>query len=65
MGVRVPPDWSIVTWTTARCANWFTPALTALRRDIPAAGASAARMLSEVVAGRLPAPPGRALAGAR
>lgn len=55
MGVRVPTDLSIVTWDDSTLCELVHPALTALRRDIPAAGASAARMLSEVVAGRPPA----------
>jgi DNA-binding LacI/PurR family transcriptional regulator len=54
MGVQVPADLSIVTWDDSALCALVHPALTALRRDIPAAGASAARMLSEVVAGRPP-----------
>jgi DNA-binding LacI/PurR family transcriptional regulator len=55
MGVRVPADLSIVTWDDSALCEVVHPALTALRRDIPAAGSSAARMLSEAVAGRPPA----------
>jgi DNA-binding LacI/PurR family transcriptional regulator len=54
MGVRVPADLSIVAWDDSAFCELVHPALTALRRDIPAAGASAARMLSEAVAGRPP-----------
>jgi len=54
MGVRVPADLSIVTWDDSALCELVHPALTALRRDIPAAGASAARMLSEAAAGRPP-----------
>ena len=54
MGIRLPADLSIVTWDDSALCELVHPALTALRRDIPAAGASAARMLSEVVAGRPP-----------
>ncbi len=54
MGIRVPADLSIVTWDDTALCELVHPALTALRRDIPAAGASAARMLSEAVAGRPP-----------
>ena len=54
MGVRVPADLSIVAWDDSALCELVHPALTALRRDIPAAGASAARMLSEAVAGRPP-----------
>ena len=54
MGVRVPADLSIVTWDDSALCELVHPALTALRRDIPATGANAARMLSEAVAGRPP-----------
>ena len=54
MGVRVPADLSIVAWDDSALCELVHPALTALRRDIPAAGASAARMLSEAAAGRRP-----------
>jgi DNA-binding LacI/PurR family transcriptional regulator len=54
MGVRVPADLSIVAWDDSALCELVHPALTALRRDIPAAGASAARMLSEAAAGRQP-----------
>ena len=40
--------------TTRTLCELVHPALTALRRDIPAAGASAARMLREAAAGRPP-----------
>ncbi len=54
MGVRVPAGLSIVTWDDSPLCELVHPALTALRRDIPATGANAARMLSEAVAGRPP-----------
>jgi DNA-binding LacI/PurR family transcriptional regulator len=54
MGVRVPADLSIVTWDDSPLCELVHPALTALRRDIPATGANAARMLSEAAAGRPP-----------
>ena len=54
MGVQVPADLSIVAWDDSAFCELVHPALTALRRDIPAAGASAARMLSEAAAGRPP-----------
>ena len=47
MGVRVPADLSIVAWDDSTLCELVHPALTALRRDIPAAGATAARMLRE------------------
>src|SRR5579864_7567894 len=54
MGVRVPADLSIVVWEDSTLCELVHPAFTALRRDIPAAGASAARMLREAAAGRPP-----------
>ena len=54
MGVRVPADLSIVAWDDSTLCELVHPALTALRRDIPAAGANAARMLREAVAGGQP-----------
>jgi DNA-binding LacI/PurR family transcriptional regulator len=59
MGARVPADLSIVVWDHSALCEIVHPAFTALRRDIPAAGANAARMLREAAAGR---PPGH-LAG--
>ena len=55
MGVRVPADLSIVVWDDTALCELVHPAFTALRRDIPAAGAAAARMLREASEGR----PGR------
>jgi DNA-binding LacI/PurR family transcriptional regulator len=54
MGVRVPADLSIVAWDDSTLCELVHPALTALRRDIPATGASAARMLLEAAAGHPP-----------
>ena len=54
MGVRVPADLSIVAWDDSTLCELVHPALTALRRDIPAAGANAARMLREAVEGGQP-----------
>jgi len=54
MGVRVPAGLSIVVWDDSALCALVHPAFTALRRDIPAAGAGAARMLREAVAGRPP-----------
>jgi DNA-binding LacI/PurR family transcriptional regulator len=54
MGVRVPADLSIVVWDDSALCELVHPAFSALRRDIPAAGAGAARMLREAVAGRPP-----------
>lgn len=54
MGVRVPADLSIVAWDDSTLCELVHPALTALRRDIPATGANAARMLREAAAGRPP-----------
>ncbi len=54
MGVRVPADLSIVVWDDSALCELVHPAFTALRRDIPAAGVHAARMLREAVAGGRP-----------
>jgi len=54
MGVRVPADLSIVVWDDSTLCELVHPAFTALRRDIPAAGVQAARMLREAVAGGRP-----------
>jgi DNA-binding LacI/PurR family transcriptional regulator len=54
MGVRVPADLSIVVWDDTALCELVHPAFTALRRDIPAAGAAAARMLREASAGGRP-----------
>ena len=55
MGVQVPAGLSIVVWDDSTICELVSPALTALSRDIPAAGVSAARMLREAVAGGQPA----------
>lgn len=55
LGVPVPAGLSVVVWDDSAICEIVRPALTALRRDIPAAGACAARMLREVVAGEHPA----------
>ena len=54
LGVDVPGGVSIVSWDDSALCEVIHPALTALRRDIPAAGAQAARMLQEMTAGRRP-----------
>jgi len=54
LGVDVPGGISIVSWDDSALCEVIHPALTALRRDIPAAGAQAARMLQEMTAGRRP-----------
>jgi DNA-binding LacI/PurR family transcriptional regulator len=54
MGVRVPAELSIVVWDDTALCELVHPAFTALRRDIPATGAGAARMLLEVAEGRKP-----------
>jgi DNA-binding LacI/PurR family transcriptional regulator len=54
MGVRVPADLSIVVWDDTALCELVHPAFTALRRDIPAAGAAAARMLREASEGGRP-----------
>jgi DNA-binding LacI/PurR family transcriptional regulator len=54
MGVRVPADLSIMVWDDTALCELVHPAFTALRRDIPAAGAAAARMLREASEGGRP-----------
>jgi DNA-binding LacI/PurR family transcriptional regulator len=50
-GVRVPADLSFAVWDDTTLCELVHPAFTALRRDIPATGATLARMLRQVVAG--------------
>ena len=54
MGAQVPADLSIMVWDDSTLCEFVHPAFTALRRDIPAAGVQAARMLREAVAGGRP-----------
>ena len=54
MGFGVPDRLSIVSWDDSALCELMHPALTALRRDIAGAGASAARMLRELAAGGRP-----------
>jgi DNA-binding LacI/PurR family transcriptional regulator len=54
MGLGVPADVSILSWEDSTTCEVIHPSLTALCRDIPAAGATAARMLREVVTGGRP-----------
>ncbi len=51
MGVEVPAELSIVAWDDSALCELVHPALTALHRDIAAAGAEAARRLAELVGG--------------
>ena len=50
-GVDVPGDLSIMAWDDSMLCDLVHPALTAMRRDIAAAGAEAARLLSQRAAG--------------
>jgi DNA-binding LacI/PurR family transcriptional regulator len=54
LGVRVPAQLSIIVWDDTALCELVHPAFTALRRDIPAAGAAAARMLRDAAAGGRP-----------
>lgn len=54
MGLDVPGDVSILSWEDSATCEVIHPSVTALRRDIPAAGAAAARMLRELAAGGQP-----------
>jgi DNA-binding LacI/PurR family transcriptional regulator len=51
MGVRVPGELSIVAWDDSVLCELVHPSLTALRRDIAAAGAEGARRMVELVGG--------------
>jgi DNA-binding LacI/PurR family transcriptional regulator len=55
MGLGVPADVSILSWDDSATCEVIHPSVTALRRDIPAAGAAAARILRELAAGGQPA----------
>lgn len=52
LGVRVPDDLSLVAWDDSPLCELVRPALTALRRDVAAYGALAARQLRDAAAGR-------------
>ncbi|PJE95286.1 LacI family transcriptional regulator [Streptomyces carminius] len=52
LGLRVPGDVSLVAWDDSPLCELVHPGLTALRRDIAAYGALAARQLYEAAAGR-------------
>jgi DNA-binding LacI/PurR family transcriptional regulator len=54
MGIGVPDVVSIVSWEDSVLCELTNPGLTALRRDIPAVGSAAARMLRELAAGGHP-----------
>jgi DNA-binding LacI/PurR family transcriptional regulator len=54
MGFNVPGDVSIVSWDDSALCELMHPSLTALRRDIAAAGSAAARILRELAAGGHP-----------
>lgn len=51
MGVRVPGELSIVSWDDSALCELIHPSLTALRRDIAAAGAEGARRLVGLAGG--------------
>jgi DNA-binding LacI/PurR family transcriptional regulator len=55
MGVSVPSGLSVVSWDDSVLCELVHPAVTALRRDITAAGAVAARLLLDVADGGHPA----------
>lgn len=54
MGIRVPADVSILSWDDSATCEVIHPSVTAQRRDIPAAGAAAARILRELAVGGRP-----------
>ena len=51
MGADVPADLSVMAWDDSVLCELVHPALTALRRDVAAVGAEAARRLSQMTAG--------------
>ncbi|HKS44345.1 MAG TPA: LacI family DNA-binding transcriptional regulator [Amycolatopsis sp.] len=55
MGLAVPAELSIVSWDDSPLCRLVHPPLTALARDIPALGATAARTLAEILDGGAPA----------
>ena len=54
MGIGVPDEVAIVSWEDSVLCELTNPRLTALRRDIPAVGSAAARMLRELTSGGHP-----------
>jgi DNA-binding LacI/PurR family transcriptional regulator len=54
LGVSVPSGLSVVSWDDSALCELIHPAVTALRRDIAAAGAAAARILRELAGGGTP-----------
>jgi len=52
MGVSVPADLSLLAWDDSMLCRMVHPPLTALTRDIPAYGATAARALLDAVDGK-------------
>jgi DNA-binding LacI/PurR family transcriptional regulator len=55
LGIDVPSGLSIVSWDDSVLCELVHPAVTALRRDIAAAGAAAARLLLDLANGGQPA----------
>jgi DNA-binding LacI/PurR family transcriptional regulator len=53
MRLRVPDDLSLVAWDDSQLAQVVRPALTAVRRDVPALGAAAARHLLALLHGEV------------
>ncbi|RVX38434.1 LacI family transcriptional regulator [Nonomuraea polychroma] len=51
MRLRVPDDLSLVAWDDSPLAQVVRPALTAVRRDVPALGSAAARHLLSLIHG--------------
>ncbi|HET8600843.1 MAG TPA: LacI family DNA-binding transcriptional regulator [Segeticoccus sp.] len=55
-GCRVPEDVSVVSWDDSALTCVTRPTITALWRDTPAYGATAARLLLDLVDGKQPGP---------
>jgi len=54
LGVRIPEDLAVVAGEDSILCRLADPAISALRRDVTAAGVTSARMLLDVLAGRDP-----------
>jgi DNA-binding LacI/PurR family transcriptional regulator len=54
LGVRIPEDLAVVAGEDSILCRLADPAISALRRDVTAAGVTSARVLLDVMAGRDP-----------
>ena len=54
LGISVPSELSVVSWDDSALCELIHPAVTALHRDVAAAGATAGRLLREMATGATP-----------